>query len=370
MTNKLKLLIIAGARPNFMKVAPIIRHIRQRAKEQHATEVEYRLVHTGQHYDEKMSDVFFGELGIPAPDINLGVGSGSHAVQTANVMTKFEVVCQQEEPNWVVVVGDVNSTMACTLVSAKLGIKVAHVEAGLRSFDRSMPEEVNRLVTDALADLLLTPSPDGDENLKREGVSESKIKLVGNVMIDALMTNLEQARNRDILDRLEVNAKEFVYVTLHRPSNVDEQASLTAIMSELKLLASQTPVVFPIHPRTRKMCAQYGISIDNYKGLKILEPIGYHDSLKLTENARLVLTDSGGLQEESTYFRTPCLTLRPNTERPITITIGSNKLTSLENLSGDLDTVMKKDIKFGKVPPLWDGHASERIIQSIVDHSG
>jgi UDP-N-acetylglucosamine 2-epimerase (non-hydrolysing) len=368
MTKKLKLLIIAGARPNFMKVAPIIKYIRQRPKTQHGTEVEYRLVHTGQHYDEKMSDVFFGELGIPAPDINLGVGSGSHAVQTANVMTKFEAVCGQEQPDWVVVVGDVNSTMACTLVSAKLGIKVAHVEAGLRSFDRSMPEEVNRLVTDALADLLLTPSPDGDENLKREGVPDSKIKLVGNVMIDSLVANLEQARNRDLLHRLGLLAKEFVYVTLHRPSNVDEQASLTAIMVELKMLASQIPVVFPIHPRTRKMCAQFGISIENYKGLKILEPIGYHDSLKLTENARLVLTDSGGLQEESTYFRTPCLTLRPNTERPITVTMGSNRLTNLEKLPADLDLVLKKGLHFGKVPPLWDGHASERIVNSIVEH--
>jgi UDP-N-acetylglucosamine 2-epimerase (non-hydrolysing) len=326
-------------------------------------------VHTGQHYDEKMSDVFFGELGIPAPDINLGVGSGSHAVQTANVMTKFETVCEREKPDWIVVVGDVNSTMACTLVGAKMNIKVAHVEAGLRSFDRTMPEEVNRIVTDSLADLLLTPSPDGDENLKREGVPDSKIKLVGNVMIDALVANLEQARNRDLLERLGVTAKDFVYVTLHRPSNVDEQASLTAIMSELKLLASQMPVVFPIHPRTRKMCAQFGISIDNYKGLKILEPIGYHDSLKLTENARLVLTDSGGLQEESTYFRTPCLTLRPNTERPITLTMGSNRLTSLEKLSADLDLVLKKNLLFGKVPPLWDGRASGRIVDAVVEHS-
>jgi UDP-N-acetylglucosamine 2-epimerase (non-hydrolysing) len=368
MSNKLKILIIAGARPNFMKVAPIIKHIRQRPVTD-GVEVGYRLVHTGQHYDEKMSDVFFGELGIPAPDINLGVGSGSHAVQTANVMTKFETVCEKEKPDWILVVGDVNSTMACTLVGAKMNIKVAHVEAGLRSFDRTMPEEVNRLVTDALADLLLTPSSDGDENLKREGVSESKIKLVGNVMIDALIANLEQARNRNLLEKLGVTAKDFVYVTLHRPSNVDEQASLTAIMSELKLLASQMPVVFPIHPRTRKMCAQFGITIDGYKGLRILEPIGYHDSLKLTENARLVLTDSGGLQEESTYFRTPCLTLRPNTERPITLTMGSNRLTNLDKLSADLDTVLKKPLHFGKVPPLWDGRASERIINTIVEHS-
>jgi UDP-N-acetylglucosamine 2-epimerase (non-hydrolysing) len=256
MSKKLKILIIAGARSNFMKVAPIIKRIRQNPVT-NGVEVEYRFVHTGQHYDEKMSDVFFGELGIPAPDINFGVGSGSHAVQTANVMTKFETVCEKEKPDWILVVGDVNSTMACTLVGAKLNIKVAHVEAGLRSFDRTMPEEVNRLVTDALADLLLTPSHDGDENLKRETVPESKIKLVGNVMIDALIANLEQVRSRDLLEKLGVTAKDFVYVTLHRPSNVDEQSSLTAIMSELKLLASHLPVMFPIHPRTRNMCAQF-----------------------------------------------------------------------------------------------------------------
>jgi UDP-N-acetylglucosamine 2-epimerase (non-hydrolysing) len=370
MTRKLKLLIIAGARPNFMKVAPLIKYIRGYggAGELNGVRLEYRLVHTGQHYDEKMSDVFFGELGIPAPDINLGVGSGSHAVQTANVMTKFEPVCEQEKPDWVVVVGDVNSTMACTLVAAKLGIKVAHVEAGLRSYDRTMPEEVNRIVTDSLADLLLTPSADGDENLKREGIPDSKIKLVGNVMIDALIANLDQARNSGLLSRQGLQPKNFVYVTLHRPSNVDEQASLTLIMAELKRLARQMPVVFPIHPRTRKMCAQFGISLDDNKGMRILEPIGYHDSLSLTENARLVLTDSGGLQEESTYFRTPCLTLRPNTERPITVTVGSNKLTTLERLTADIDGVLNRELRFGEIPQFWDGRASERIVNRLVAH--
>ncbi|MDB6111209.1 MAG: UDP-N-acetylglucosamine 2-epimerase [Pedosphaera sp.] len=368
MTKKIKLLIIAGARPNFMKVAPLIKHIRGYggAGEKDGVRLEYRLVHTGQHYDEKMSDVFFGELGIPAPDINLGVGSGSHAVQTANVMTKFEPVCEQEKPDWVVVVGDVNSTMACTLVAAKLGVKVAHVEAGLRSYDRTMPEEVNRIVTDSLADLLLTPSADGNENLKKEGIPDSKVKLVGNVMIDALIANLNQARASSLLKRQELKPKDFVYVTLHRPSNVDEQASLTSIMGELKRLAREMPVVFPIHPRTRKMCAQFGISLDDNKGMRILEPIGYHDSLSLTENARLVLTDSGGLQEESTYFRTPCLTLRPNTERPITVTVGSNKLTTLGGLSADLDAVLKRELQFGKIPEFWDGRASERIVDSLV----
>jgi UDP-N-acetylglucosamine 2-epimerase (non-hydrolysing) len=372
MTRKLKLLIIAGARPNFMKVAPLIKCIRSYGADgkRNGVSLEYRLVHTGQHYDEKMSGVFFAELGIPAPDINLEAGSGSHAVQTASVMTRFEPVCVQEQPDWAVVVGDVNSTMACTLVCAKMGIKVAHVEAGLRSFDRTMPEEVNRIVTDSLAELLLTPSPDADENLKREGVPASKIRLVGNVMIDALVANLEKARASHLLNTLRLERKGFAYVTLHRPSNVDNQTGLTTIMAELKRLAGQVPVVFPMHPRTRKMCERFGISFGGQNGLGIVEPIGYHDSLCLTEAARFILTDSGGLQEESTYFRTPCLTLRPNTERPITVTVGSNKLTSLERLSQDIDDVLKREPQLGKIPPLWDGRASERIVNSLVGHNG
>jgi UDP-N-acetylglucosamine 2-epimerase (non-hydrolysing) len=371
MSRRLKLLIIAGARPNFMKVAPLMKAIGEQNSPSGNGEVrmEARLVHTGQHYDEAMSEVFFRELGIRPPDINLGVGSGSHAVQTAKVMTGFEAICEQEKPDWVVVVGDVNSTMACTLVCAKLGIKVAHVEAGLRSFDRGMPEEVNRLVTDALADLLLTPSQDADENLRREGVPQHKIVCVGNVMIDALVENLPKARQSPVLKKLGLSGGGFVYVTLHRPSNVDNEAGLTAIMAELKRLTRQLPVVFPMHPRTRKMCAQFGISLDASDGLRILDPIGYHDSLCLTENARLVLTDSGGLQEESTYFKTPCLTLRPNTERPVTVTVGSNKLTNVARLSADLDEVLKREPRFGKVPLLWDGRAAERIINALLEQS-
>jgi UDP-N-acetylglucosamine 2-epimerase (non-hydrolysing) len=368
MSRQLKLLVIAGARPNFMKVAPLMKAIREHnsGNENGGDAIGARLVHTGQHYDEAMSEVFFRELGIQPPDINLGVGSGSHAVQTARIMTGFETVCEQEKPGWVVVVGDVNSTMACTLVCSKMGIRVAHVEAGLRSFDRTMPEEVNRLVTDGLADLLLTPSFDADENLRREGVPDSKIRLVGNVMIDTLVANLGKARAVPLPKTLGLEKKRFVYVTLHRPSNVDEQASLTAIMAELKRLASQIPVVFPMHPRTRKMCAQFGISLNHGEGLKILEPIGYHDSLYLTENARLVLTDSGGLQEESTYFRTPCLTLRPNTERPITITQGSNKLTKLDCLPADIKEALNRPGEIGQPPPLWDGKASQRIIRCLI----
>lgn len=370
MSKKLKFLIIAGARPNFMKVAPIIQQIRKHSADtaNHGMQLEYRLIHTGQHYDEKMSGIFFDDLGIPAPDINLAVRSGTHAVQTANVMTKFEPICDQEKPDWVIVVGDVNSTLACTLVCAKLGIKVAHVEAGLRSFDRSMPEEINRIVTDALADLLLTPSADANENLLKEGIPDSRIKLVGNVMIDTLEANLEKAKASQILDRLGLIKKNFVYVTLHRPSNVDNQTGLVMIMRELQRIADATPVVFPMHPRTRKMCEQFGIPLDKQK-LRVVEPLGYHDSLCLTQAARFILTDSGGLQEESTYFKTPCLTLRPNTERPITISLGSNKLTNLEHLASDINETLNQAIELGQIPPYWDGLTSKRIVRSIIDAS-
>jgi UDP-N-acetylglucosamine 2-epimerase (non-hydrolysing) len=370
VSEKLKLILVAAARPNFMKVAPIIEAILARnAGVKNGGNLAWRLVHTGQHYDQNMSEIFFRELGIPAPNINLGVGSGSHAEQTAGILVKFEAVCREELPDWVVVVGDVNSTMACTLVCSKLGIRVAHVEAGLRSHDRGMPEEINRIVTDALADLLLTPSADADENLKREGVPEKRIELVGNVMIDSLLANLEKARNCGAVERLGLKPRDFVYVTLHRPSNVDDATNLKAILNELKRLSRELPVIFPMHPRTRKMCSQFGLDMNHSPGLRVLEPIGYHDSVCLTERARLVLTDSGGLQEESTFFRTPCLTLRPNTERPITITMGSNRLTTVERLPADIDELMSGPREFGTVPPLWDGRASERILESILARS-
>lgn len=355
-----KLLVVAGARPNFMKVAPIIKELSRRS------DFDHRLVHTGQHYDATMSDVFFQELGIPKPDVNLEVGSGTHAQQTARVMEKFEEVCLLERPDWVVVVGDVNSTIACALVCSKLGVRVAHVEAGLRSFDRQMPEEINRIVTDALSDLLLTPSEDANANLLREGIDPSRVALVGNVMIDALVSNLAQARARTILAELSVAEKAFVYVTLHRPSNVDQGDKLAALIGELRRLAAELPVVFPMHPRTRRMCETHGIALDAQPGLIIRPPLGYHDSLRLTEAARLVVTDSGGLQEESTYFRTPCLTLRENTERPVTVTVGSNRLTRLERLSADVDAVLSASPLQGSIPPLWDGAASARIVDCLV----
>jgi len=352
-----------------------------------------------------MSDVFFRELGIPAPDFNLEVGSGSHAQQTARIMERFEPVLLSAflrseaggqrsgakdwrleigvrgaengelkikdrptaKPDWVIVVGDVNSTLACTVVAAKLGVKVAHVEAGLRSFDRSMPEEINRIVTDALADLLLPPSEDANENLRREGVPASRIKLVGNIMIDALLQNLPQARASRVLETLKVGSGAFAYVTLHRPNNVDCLESLSPIIAELKNLSERIPVVFPIHPRTRRMMADFGISLEGCVGLKAVEPVGYHDSLCLTENARLVLTDSGGLQEESTYFRTPCLTLRPNTERPITVTLGSNRLTTVDRLRADFTTMLERRERSGQTPPMWDGQTAVRILNFLLN---
>ena len=370
MPPEIKLILIAGARPNFMKIAPLIKAVTAHNQQAAGVQsIDYRLVHTGQHYDNKMSEVFFNELGIPTPDINLEVGSGSHAEQTARIMMAFEPVCIKENPNWLVVVGDVNSTMACTLVAAKLGVRVAHVEAGLRSFDRAMPEEINRLVTDALADLLLTPSSDADENLKREGVPSSKIRLVGNIMIDTLIANLSQARHSDLPDKMGVKTKGFAYVTLHRPSNVDDGNNLKVIMRELDALADRIPVIFPVHPRTRNMIKLAGMHIQNGGNLKLLEPIGYHDSLCLTERARLVLTDSGGLQEESTYLGTPCLTLRPNTERPVTIAVGTNKLTCLENLPVDiLDILENRRSTIGRIPEYWDGRTAERIVKALLEY--
>ncbi len=374
----MNLLIVAGARPNFMKVAPLIKAI-QASNARGQNHIEWRLVHTGQHYDSGMSEIFFADLGIPAPDFNLEVGSGSHATQTANIMLRFEPVLLNAfapvgsqssgvsgpPSDWVVVVGDVNSTMACTLVAAKMGVRTAHVEAGLRSFDRTMPEEINRIVTDSLADLLLTPSEDANENLRREGIPGEKIRLVGNIMIDSLVTHL-QSNNGEILQQLGVTDRGFLYVTLHRPSNVDRKESLAVIVEELNRIADDWPVVFPIHPRTRKQMTEFGLAFDKKAGVKLLDPIGYRDSIALTQHARCVLTDSGGLQEESTYFRTPCLTLRPNTERPITIELGSNRLTSTGNLRNALEETLQAERRIGRVPPMWDGQTAGRIVHALL----
>lgn len=366
--KSLKMIVVAGARPNFMKVGPFMKQIAlyNGTRNPSGPRVDALLVHTGQHYDENMSEVFFRELGIRRPDINLGVGSGTHAAQTAGILTSFEAVCDREKPDWVVVVGDVNSTMACTLVCAKMGIRVAHVEAGLRSFDRTMPEEINRLVTDALADLLLTPSEDANDHLLREGVAGEKIKFVGNIMIDSLLDNLPKARSSGTLDGLKLEPARFVYVTLHRPANVDDRSNLGTLMAGLAEIAQGLPVVFPVHPRTRKMLTEFRFMPRSDDRLLLLEPLGYHASLCLTENARAVLTDSGGLQEEATFFRTPCLTLRPNTERPVTLTLGSNRLTRLEMLLADIGDVLAGPRRKGQVPPLWDGHTAERALKELL----
>ena len=333
-----------------MKVAPVLAALRARGI------LDQILVHTGQHYDANMSDIFFQQLGIPSPDVNLEVGSGTHARQTADIMTRLEPVVLQNRPEIVVVYGDVNSTVATALVCAKLGIQVGHVEAGLRSFDRTMPEEVNRLVTDQLADLLFTPSEDGDVNLLREGVAHGKIHRVGNVMIDSLVRLLPLAK--------ESATKEFperyALVTLHRPANVDDSASLKGILESLLEVNQRIAVVFPVHPRTRQRIAALGVPLNN---LHLLEPLPYLEFLGLQSRATAVLTDSGGIQEETTYLGVPCLTLRSNTERPITVTIGTNILVGQDRqmLTAELTKILDGKAKQGRIPPLWDGHAGDRI---------
>jgi UDP-N-acetylglucosamine 2-epimerase (non-hydrolysing) len=356
-----KILHVVGARPNFMKIAPVMRAIADRAGS-----LEQMLVHTGQHYDASMSDVFFEELGIPEPGVNLGVGSGSHAQQTAQVMIRFEPVLQQYAPDWVMVPGDVNSTLACALVASKLGFRVAHLEAGLRSFDRSMPEEINRLLTDQIADLLLTPSSDADENLRREGIADSKIRMVGNVMIDTLvrLRPIAQARTAALRSQHSLEGP-YVLATLHRPANVDDPRGLQQILGALNELASTLAVVFPVHPRTRQQIT--ALSFTARPGLRLINPLGYLDFLALEMQAQLVVTDSGGVQEETTFLGVPCLTVRPNTERPVTITMGTNELVNpAQILEAARRKIDPSSAGPARIPPLWDGHASERIA-SLLD---
>lgn len=357
----MRIMHVVGARPNFMKIAPIIHTMAQQPQE-----FEQILVHTGQHYDANMSQVFFDELELPHPDVNLEVGSGSHASQTAQIMLRFEPILVDYKPDWVIVPGDVNSTMACTLVASKLGVKVAHVEAGLRSFDRTMPEEINRLVTDQLADLLLTPSPDGDENLLREGVAPEKIRFVGNVMIDTLVRLLPKAAARWPHLQQQYGLDKFVLATLHRPGNVDTADRLAELVATLETIADAATVLFPVHPRTRQRMINQDL-LPKSKAVLLVEPLGYLDFLALQSQAALVLTDSGGVQEETTYLGTPCLTIRPNTERPVTITHGTNRLiasTRAAILEATLPLLTKPAhaIEPPRRPPLWDGHAAERIV--------
>lgn len=348
---------IVGARPNFMKVGPVMRALGGRAG------VSQKLIHTGQHYDVNMSDVFIQQLVIPSPDINLAVGSGSHAKQTAEIMVRLEPVIEESKPDIVLVYGDVNSTVATALVCAKLGVRVGHVEAGLRSFDRTMPEEINRLLTDQIADLLFTPSPDGSENLRKEGVAEGKIFYVGNVMIDSLVRLLPEAR-KVVMDELP---EKYVLMTLHRPANVDEGPTLRGILESLVAVDQRVSVVFPAHPRTRRRIHEFGLALGS---LRVLDPLPYIEFLALQSRATAVVTDSGGVQEESTYLGVPCLTLRENTERPVTISMGTNVLVGRdpERLRHELSKVLNGQAKKGTVPPLWDGRAGERIADVLTSH--
>ncbi len=358
-----RLLHIVGARPNFMKVAPVLRAGRVRGG------VEQSLVHTGQHYDAAMSDRFFTDLELPAPDVNLGVGSGTHAVQTARIMTEFEPVLERLAPDWVVVYGDVNSTMACSLVAAKRGVRVAHVEAGLRSRDRAMPEEINRLVTDVLADRLLTPSRDADANLLAEGVPAEKIRFVGNVMVDTLLTLRGKAAALGAPEAHGVAGRPYAFCTFHRPSNVDHPDLLREILGALDDLAGQMPVIFPIHPRTRQRIGEFGLS-ELARRVTLLDPLSYLETISLVDRATLVLTDSGGLQEETTVLGVPCLTARPNTERPVTITEGTNRLipSSREGINRAVAEVLARRAAAGYQPGRpegWDGRAGERVIAAL-----
>jgi len=388
----MKIILVAGARPNFMKIAPLVRAIEGHNSlvTSAGTIIEYLLVHTGQHYDFNMSDSFFKDLKLPQPHIYLGVGSGTHAEQTGKVMIEFERVLLKEKTDLVVVVGDVNSTLACTLAAAKLNVPVAHVEAGLRSFDRRMPEEINRLVTDTLSTYLFTPSPDGDENLLREGIARDKIYRVGDIMVDSLLFHLEEAKRSDILPRLGLvkeraanpdSVVPYALLTLHRPSNVDEEKSFQKIVAALELIGKKIPIIFPVHPRTKKQLALLGLKetirfhniqerVDlSSPGIHGLDPLGYLDFLSLMTRAKLVLTDSGGIQEETTVLGIPCLTLRDTTERPITIKEGTNILVwnDTPQIIEEAFKILEGRGKKAKIPEYWDGKTAERIVKILVE---
>ncbi len=356
----MRIVAVAGARPNFMKIAPLMWEIGRRA------DIGAYLVHTGQHYDERMSRLFFEELKIPRPDVDLGVGSASHAVQTAEVMKRFEPVVLEQQPDAVVVVGDVNSTIACALTAVKLGVPVAHVEAGLRSFDRTMPEEINRILTDAISHWLFVTEPSGVANLRREGVAEERIHLVGNVMIDTLLACRDLCRRSNILSDLGLTGRPYGVLTLHRPANVDDPSVLGGLLDAIGQIQRELPVVFPVHPRTRKALA--GRNLAAMPGLIVVDPLGYLDFMRLLSKARLVLTDSGGIQEETTVLGIPCLTLRNNTERPTTIEQGTNTLVGLdpERIVAVARRVLVGPSRDARIPDLWDGRAATRIVDILL----
>ena len=361
--NLTKIISVVGARPNFMKVAPI-----HKAFKKFEEQITHLICHTGQHYDEKMSKIFFEDLELPQPDFYLGVGSGSHAEQTAKVMIEFEKILILEKPDMVLVVGDVNSTIACSLTAKKLHIKVVHVEAGLRSFDIEMPEEVNRILTDRISDYLFVTEKSGLENLKHEGVPDKKVFFVGNVMIDSLIYYLPKADKSEIHYKLGISKGEYVLITLHRPSNVDTNESLEKLVNFLNRLAKERKVVFPIHPRTKNNLSKFNLleTLDNK--IILTDPIGYIDFQALTKNAELVVTDSGGIQEETTYLGVQCITLRTSTERPSTVDVGTNQLIGLDLDKAEVAclNVLNGNLKEGNVPELWDGKAAERIVELLI----
>lgn len=365
MSRQLKFISVVGARPNFMKVAPLSRALSK------FDSVRHLIVHTGQHYDENMSKIFFDDLDLPKPDVYLGVGSGTHAEQTARIMVEFEKVLVTEKPDLTIVVGDVNSTVACSLTASKLLVPVAHVEAGLRSFDRTMPEEINRMVTDILSDYLFVTEESGVINLKHEGVENKKIFLVGDVMIDSLIIYREKAKGSGIKKSLGVLRGEYTLVTLHRPSNVDDRKSLETILRIFRGIEKLGKIIFPIHPRTKKRIEEHGLLSQflSLKSLMLIEPLGYLDFLNLMIDAKIVLTDSGGIQEETTYLNVPCVTLRENTERPVTLELGTNVLAGL---AADKVVALTAECYAGKwkknsVPELWDGKAAERIANVLAN---
>ncbi len=359
--KRLRIDLIAAARPNFMKVAPLFHALREEPW------CSVRLVHTGQHYDQNMSDTFFKDLNMPSPGLHLGVGSGSHAEQTARVMLAYEGACAEDRPDLIVVVGDVNSTLACALVGAKLCIPVAHLEAGLRSNDRSMPEEINRLVTDTVADILWTPSPDADENLMREGAAAEKITRVGNIMIDSYELMRERIQASGTRRSLGLEGREYGVVTLHRPSNVDDSEILEKLVNQLVEISGKIALAFPVHPRTRKNLERFGLwqKLAAAPGMSVIEPLGYVDFMNLVCGARLTITDSGGVQEETTYLGIPCLTLRDTTERPITVTQGTNRLVTADSLLRTLDDILAGHWQHGRKPALWDGSAATRVVADL-----
>lgn len=361
----MRILNVVGARPNLIKIAPLTEEMSRHP------EIEPILLHTGQHYDDNLSRVFFDELGIPEPDIYLGVGSGSHAEQTARIMLAFELVLLEQQSDLVLVVGDVNSTLACALVAIKLHIPVAHVEAGLRSFDRTMPEEVNRVLTDQIANLLFTTERSANENLLREGVAEEKVHFVGNVMIDTLLRYREKALQTPVLERFGVAPGEYVLVTLHRPRNVDDAAKLTAIVEALGQVRERLPMIFPVHPRTHKRLTDLGLleRTTELLGAGLCKPLGYLEFLHLMARAQVVLTDSGGIQEETTILGVPCLTLRPATERPVTVTVGTNRVigSAPERIVPEIKRILAGDAPQGGVPELWDGRAAGRIVAALLE---